>query len=274
MSEFINIKTKTSTEFVTECKKSALSKMDAGIKLVISITFAFSIFICKNPISFFIISAFICVSTIFSGISKNVIIKNITPFIVMILLPYVFSIVILKSILLFCNGNFYFFENNTITAIFRTLKIILLSYIGCLYLCSTSIWAVASLFDKLFSPLKRLSVPVSDYIRILVIILCGVPKSAGSAKDIIIQNFTSIRNKNRFDIREFFKTITNSVVAIIANSFQNVEQVHEILNNKNSYRLDSYHYKASKKDLFGVFFFVIIITLLILIEKNFVPSLF
>lgn len=238
--------------------------MNAGIKLILFVSLIVSVFICKNPISFVVIAVFVCGITGFSGISKNVIKRNLIFLSFAVLLPYLFGLAVSELVSVFCYGHFFPLGEKTASATFRILKVIIAGHIGSLYFYSTPTQAIADLFAKLAYPFKFLNLP--DYAKTLAIILAEIPNSADTAKNMILKEAITSEN-NQKGIRNRLNRIADDMVSMIVNSFQKIDRIQEALENEDIAKpqINS----NPKRNLAEALIFVLVFALLIWLETRF-----
>lgn len=206
-------------------------KIDAAVKLVIMIFFIIALFLSDKILSIIIIIAVVSAASILLNIKKKIVIKTLLYSFIVLVLPYIFGFIISS---LFVTIP----EIDVRLLMFKIVKLTLLGYMTSLYFYSAPINIIASLFDKLFSPLKCLNIPVSDYIRFLILIINEVTKGLDNFKNAILCQIKS------------FKGLINLIVNMIVNSLNSVDDIEKKLNDKDIIDLDSYHFKFTRNEFF------------------------
>ncbi len=83
-------------------------------------------------------------------------------------------------------GPFSFTTGGVSSAVFYTLRFLLLLLMGSLLMLTTQPMAITDAVERLFSPLERLGVPVSQATLILSIALRFVPVLSQDAQNIVV----------------------------------------------------------------------------------------
>lgn len=247
-------------------KKPILMDMDAGIKFFLFATIIIATVVCKDYMSFLLIFIFCGLFTILSGVKKNAVLKNLMLFVFIILIPYTFGIMVTELVNVLKYGKLLYVGEEIKDLSVRVLRLFLISYISTLYLQSTSINVVISFFEKLLSPLSHLKIPVSDYLKILLIIINRIFKSIDEFNDSIIRNFKEMRKEKGYAIKEYFKFIARFIADLTVNSLSKVNEVQNTIEEEFKNDLDAYKFKISASDLIGGCIFIIMLLLIIAIE--------
>jgi energy-coupling factor transport system permease protein len=240
---------------------SLIFNLDVGIKFIMMLVIIISVFLTEKILSFVVIFILITCITIFSKIKKNFVLKNILSFGMIFIFPYAFGYGVTYLLMLF--GISHFQNINVSNSLARIGKFILTAYISNLYLYTTQIECIASMFDTLFKPLKRFSIPISEYMLILIISIDEISEMTGIYRIIILERIKIIKNGKK-DIKIILKDITDILVNSIVESFGKIGKIQERL--KENIVLDKYKLNLSMNDFKGIIFCVIFIVLIVITE--------
>lgn len=156
---------------------SAFHRADPRIKIICVIVFVVSVFFAATPLSYAVLTLFVAVCCLISGISVPVILKGLK--------PVVFITVFMGIInLFFTRGEDPIFSFWIVSvypegirmAVFITLRILcLVAGTGVLLTYTTSPNVLSDALESLLSPLKLIKVPVHDFAMIMNIALRFIP---------------------------------------------------------------------------------------------------
>lgn len=155
--------------------KSVIHKMDARMKLVVTVMLIAALFLCKNFFSIALIVCFTAVIILISRISVKTIFKSLK--------PLLFVIVITAVINLFYGtgdpiAEFYIFKitaSGIYRAMFIVFRISMLIIIGSMLTYTTSPTDLTDALERLFKPLKYIGIDVHMIAMIMTIALRFIP---------------------------------------------------------------------------------------------------
>ena len=247
-------------------ENTILVQMDAGVKICIAILLSIAPFLCEKQMSIGVILIYIFIITVFSGIHMQVLFRNLISYTIMVLVPYLFGYLV-SMFFAFLFSNAFFISDNSFKEIaFKFLQLFFIFHIGSLYFYTTPIESVMGMLNKVFSPLKLLGVPISEYINTVMCIVIELPKTITEFGNVLLQQVRLIVKNNSYSFKTNIKQISDVLVSLIVKSFQKIERIEKLIEEGDSNHLYSYRFKFSKNDAIAILSFVVLFTMLIVIE--------
>jgi len=247
-------------------KNTVLAQMDAGVKICIAILLSITPFLCEKQMSIGFILIYIFIITVFSGIHVQVFFRNLVSYIIMILVPYLFGY-LLSMLFAFLFSNALFISNNSFEKIvFKFLQLFLLFHIGSLYFYTTPIESVMGMLNKIFSPLKLLGVPISEYINTVMCIVIELPNTINQFGNVLLQQVYLIVKNNSYSFKTNIKQISDVLVSLIVKSFQKTERIEKLIEEGDANHLYLYRFKFSKNDAIAILSLAVFFIMLLVIE--------
>lgn len=154
---------------------SLLHKMDARMKIILTLGMIVSIFICKNIVS---LSAMIFAAILIVVLSKiplKTIMKSIKPLAIIILITAILNIFYGDGRVLVDLGRIKITTGGIETAVFMAIRIIALVVISSLLTYTTSPTELTDALERLFKPLKLLKIDVHSIAMTMTIALRFIP---------------------------------------------------------------------------------------------------
>lgn len=154
---------------------SLLHKLDARMKIILTLFLIISIFICKNIVSLaaMVLATFIIVAI--SKIPPKTILKSIKPLTIIILITALLNLFYGKGDALVHFGRLKITLDGIETAVFMAVRIIILVVISSLLTYTTSPTELTDALERLFKPLKLLKVDVHSIAMTMTIALRFIP---------------------------------------------------------------------------------------------------
>lgn len=155
---------------------SFVHKMDARMKIVLTVAVIVALFICKNFYTLALVTVFSVVIVHSSKISLKTIFKSIKPLAVIIIITSVLNLFYGQGeplVTLF--GRLKITEAGICTAIFMSVRIILLVVVGSLLTYTTTPTDLTDAIERLFSPLKVFKLDVHSVAMTMTIALRFIP---------------------------------------------------------------------------------------------------
>lgn len=156
---------------------SIIHKTDARFKFVFTVFYLFIVFVAKTDAAFLFVLFFTALITILSGISLKLILKGLKPLIFIIVFTAVINIFwITGETLLVHFWIINIYAEGIAAAVFLVLRLIcLITGTSILISYTTSPVELTDAMERLFSPLKKLRVPVHDFAMMMTIALRFIP---------------------------------------------------------------------------------------------------
>lgn len=158
---------------------SVIHKLDPRAKILLTLLFIISLFLCKNFFSLILMLVFSLVCILLSRISVNLIWKSLKAIIFIVLFTSALQIIYNnKGDVLwkpFASGNFSITTGGVYSAIFLSVRIIALILFTSLLTYTTSPTMLTDAIERLLSPLKIFKVKVHSLAMMMTIALRFIP---------------------------------------------------------------------------------------------------
>lgn len=248
-------------------RSTGFSDMDGLIKFILAIVLASMPFLFQREVSFGIVSVYLLIVTLVSRIKLRTLLLSTTSYCIIVLIPYLFGLLM--------NGLFYSFTNNDLFAyqgsyeiFLRLFRLFVIWYVSILYFHTTPMKTVIGLLDKLFTPLKLVGVPVADYLKIVMCIVLELTETGSEVMKSLGESMRSvIGGRGKFKIN--IKGISQIIVSLIVNSFEKLDRIQSFVEQVNPAELYGYSFKVSKKDGVAVLSFILLTSIVFMLEKGY-----
>ncbi|MCC8073014.1 MAG: energy-coupling factor transporter transmembrane protein EcfT [Clostridiales bacterium] len=154
---------------------SPIHKMDARMKIILTLILIVSIFICKNIFSLLTVIAATLAVTAISKIPFKTIFKSVKPLAIIIIITAVLNIFYGSGEPLVTIGKLKITADGISTAIFMAVRIITLVIISSLLTYTTSPTELTDAIERLMKPLKIFKIDVHTIAMIMTIALRFIP---------------------------------------------------------------------------------------------------
>ena len=156
---------------------SYLHKADPRIKLIMTMFFIVTSFLCKNVLGFVGLLVFTLLLLVVSKLPFKMIMRSVRPIIIIIAFTTLINVFWTKgNNLIFSFSFISIYEEGLYNAFFMLVRIVTL-VIGASVLVTytTTPIALTDAIESLFSPLKKIKVPVHDFAMMMTIALRFIP---------------------------------------------------------------------------------------------------
>lgn len=155
---------------------SFIHKLDARMKIILTVLFIVMIFMCKNFISLSLVLCFVILSVLLSSVPVRMYLKSLKP-----IIPIVLFTAILN--MLYSDGEKVLFsvwklsvtEEGLFTAIFMSVRIVLLIVASSILTYTTVPTMLTDAIEKLLFPLKLFKIPVQSLAMMMTLALRFIP---------------------------------------------------------------------------------------------------
>ena len=161
---------------------SPLHRMDARMKLLLTLTFMVIIFVCKNFFSLGLIALASLTLCVLSGVPARMLLRSLRPIVVLVLFSSVLQLFyaagedahVLLTIPLW-KWHPAITREGLYTAIFTAVRIVCLIAVSSLLTYTTTPSMLTTGLERLLSPLNKLRVPVAVFAMMMTLALRFVP---------------------------------------------------------------------------------------------------
>ena len=156
---------------------SIIHNFDPRLKLIITFAFITVLFLAQGVIAYGILLTFLIVCILLTKIRPGVILRGLRPLIILIIFTAVLNIFYVSTgTVLFEYGILKITNEGVSTAIFMTMRIIMLVTISFVFLSyTTSPTSLTDGLESLLSPLKKVKFPVHELAMMMTIALRFIP---------------------------------------------------------------------------------------------------
>ncbi len=155
---------------------SFLHKLDARMKIILTVAFIVSIFVCKSFPALALMVLFTFAVVLISKVPLKMVLKSVRPIAIIVLFTSILNIFYVKGGTPLVDWKFIHITTNGIfTAIFMAVRIVCLVIISSMLTYTTTPTMLTDAIEKLLSPLKIFKVPVSTLAMMMTLALRFIP---------------------------------------------------------------------------------------------------
>ena len=154
---------------------SVIHKMDARMKIILTLLLIVSIFLCKNIVSLLAVVICTVLLVLISKISLKTVFKSIKPLALIIIITSLLNLFYGRGEPLVQLGRLKITQNGIETAVFMAIRIITLVIISSLLTYTTSPTELTDALERLLKPLKLIKVDVHSIAMTMTIALRFIP---------------------------------------------------------------------------------------------------
>ncbi len=233
-------------------KNQILTTMDPGIKAGLVIILAAILFWSKMPLSFTVILLYILLITVLSSLSFRILLRNLLYLTVALIVPYLFGLIFSICGVLFDPGGFSAWNINFPAIALKFGRLILLGHIASIYMYTTPFERIVRMLNRLFTPVKRCGVPVTDYLKILICIRTELPNAIKRGRDTVARWRDPDGTVTRRSLKSKIEGMADVIVSQILQSFQEIERIQRLIDETDCADLDAFRFKVSKSDMMAI----------------------
>lgn len=155
---------------------SPVHKLDARMKIILTLMFIITIFICKNFAALGLMVAFTLATVLLSKVPFNMVLKSMKPIVVIVLFTSVLNIFYVRGGTPLVDWKFIHISSNGLfTALFMAVRILCLVVVSSMLTYTTTPTMLTDAIEKLLSPLKLFKVPVATLAMMMTLALRFIP---------------------------------------------------------------------------------------------------
>ena len=155
---------------------SIIHRMDPRLKLVLTLVYIIMLFIAKGPIAYALVLAALSLTILLSRIGLRFVLRSIKPLLFIILFTAILNMFYVEGRVIWSWGFLRLTAEGIETAIYMALRIaMLIAGTFVLLNYTTSPIMLTDGIEQLFSPLKKLHVPVHELAMMMTIALRFIP---------------------------------------------------------------------------------------------------
>lgn len=155
---------------------SPIHRLDARMKIVMTLIFIVSIFLCKNFVSLGLMVAFTLAVVLLSKVPVKMVLKSMKAIAIIVVFTSVLNIFYVKGGTPLVDWKFIHISTNGIfTALFMAVRIICLVVVSSMLTYTTTPTMLTDAIEKLLAPLKLVKVPVATLAMMMTLALRFIP---------------------------------------------------------------------------------------------------
>ena len=155
---------------------SILHRLDARIKIILTLAFIVSIFICKSFPALALMVVFTFAVVLVSKVPVKMVLKSIKPIAIIVAFTSILNIFYVKGGTPLIDWKFiHITSNGVFTALFMAVRIVCLVVISSMLTYTTTPTMLTDAIEKLLSPLKIFKIPVSTLAMMMTLALRFIP---------------------------------------------------------------------------------------------------
>ncbi len=155
---------------------SFMHRMDARAKVLLTVVFVVTVFLCKNFWSLLLMALFLSAYVLLSKVPVSMLLKSVKPLVFILIFTAILNIFYVK------NGNVLFSyrfititDKGVYTAVFMAVRILCLVMFSSLLTYTTTPTALTDAIEKLLSPLKVFRIQVHSLAMMMTLALRFIP---------------------------------------------------------------------------------------------------
>lgn len=244
--------------------KKGFWPIDSGVKLFIAFVLGIIPFLINSHFNFIILVGYLLLTTFLYGASLRDMIKSMALYMFIIIVPYIFGLLMATLVSKVTGTDMAMVYSSSQDVGLRLIQLFLLWYASSLYFFSTPTEDVVGAFDRVFSPLKRMGVPVTDFLKVIMCVIKELKELAPGVKKSFTESMGQLTKKSSWKSK--ITVISDVLVAFIVNSFQRLDEVEAYVKQVENKDLFTYKCTISKAEVLLVISFVLLIGSVIWIE--------
>lgn len=252
---------------------SPVHKMDARVKLVLTVAFIILIFVSQNFAALLCSAVGLFVYIMLTNVPVKMYLKSLKPLIIIVGITSVLNLLYVKSgAELFAFDVFGWNLSVTLggvtTAIYMTLRVCLLVMAGSVLTYTTSATQLTDAIERLLSPLSKLKIDVHSFAMMMTIALRFIPTLIEETDKIMSAQKARGADLESGGIRKRIKALIPILIPLLVSSFRRALELADAMECRCYHggegRTRVKELKLSFGDIFAILCFVILIASVIL----------
>lgn len=204
---------------------SIIHKMDARVKIVISILFMISIFLCKNYFALGLVLLLALSVCACSKIKPKIILKGLKPIIVIVIFTTVLNLFYGNGEPLIKLGFLKITADGINNAIFMGLRIIILVIFGLMLTYTTTPTSLTDAIESLLKPLTYIHIDVQSFAMTMTIALRFIPTLLEEVGKIMAAQKSRGADMESGNIFKRIKAIVPVMIPLFVSSFRRANEL-------------------------------------------------
>lgn len=208
---------------------SLLHKMDARMKIVLMMLLMVSIFICKNYLSMGIVAALTLLIVLVSKIKLKIVFKGIKPILVIVLFTTILNLFYGTGDVLVQIGKATITKGGLVTAIFMSLRIILLVIQGLMLTYTTTPTSLTDAIESLLKPLRLFKLDTHSFAMTMTIALRFIPTLSEEVEKIMAAQKSRGADVESGGIIKRAKAVVPVIIPLFVSSFRRANDLADAM---------------------------------------------
>lgn len=205
---------------------SPVHRLDARMKIILTLVFIISIFLCKNFVSLGLMVAFAFFIVLLSKVPLKMVLKSMKPIAIIVVFTSLLNIFYIRGGTPLIDWKFIHITSNGIfTALFMAVRIASLVVVSSMLTYTTTPTMLTDGLEKLLSPLKLFKVPVATLAMMMTLALRFIPTLVDEIDRIT--NAQKARGAN-LDDGNFLQRVKALVPIIVPLFISSIRRAYEL----------------------------------------------
>ncbi len=252
--------------------KSIVHRLDARIKLLLTVMFIIMLFMADTFLGLLIGVLFIGLAYIVSSIPIKMILKSVKPIVPLIVLTAILNLFFISDGDVLVHWWIFKITTGSLqTAVFMVIRIIALIVGTSLLTYTTSPIALTDAIERILSPLKKIKLPVHEVAMMMTIALRFIPTLVEETDKITMAQKARGADMESGSILKRAKALVPILIPLFVSAFRRAEELAMAMEcrcyhgGEGRTRLKQLHF--AMRDLYAVVISVIPIVLIIIVDR-------
>lgn len=249
---------------------SLVHKLDPRFKIIITILFMVSVFICKNYISIGVLASISIFVTLLSKINPRVVLKGLKPMFFIVLITSLFNLFYGAGEPLVQLGAIKITAAGINNAIFMAMRILILVIFGLILTYTTSPTQLTSATESLLKPLTIFKVDVHTFAMTMTIALRFIPTLIEEVQKIISAQKSRGADLDTGNVFKRIKAIVPIMIPLFVSAFRRANDLEYAMDCRcyhgGNGRTKMKKLKATKLDIFMLLATILYMVAIVLIR--------
>jgi len=204
---------------------SVIHKMDARMKIILTLAFIISIFVCKNFLSLAAVIIAAVSIILISKIPLKTILKSIKPLVVIIIITALLNLFYGKGEPIITIWRLKITENGIMSAVFMAFRIITLVVISSMLTYTTSPTELTDALERLLKPLKLIKIDVHSIAMTMTIALRFIPTLVEEIEKIMAAQKSRGADMDSGNLIHRVKALVPILIPLFVSSFRRANEL-------------------------------------------------
>ena len=204
---------------------SSINSLDPRVKLIGALLYLIVLFMVKEFIGFAVAAMFLIIIILLSNVPFKFIFRGAKPILFILIFTFLLNLFMIKGRLLFEWGFISITYEGLHTAVFMSVRIILLVISASMMTFTTKPIALTDGIESLMNPLKRVNVPVHEIAMTLGIALRFIPTLLKETDKIIKAQESRCGGFSEGSLMDKIKGLVPVIIPLFVRSFKIAEEL-------------------------------------------------